>query len=406
MGDRLENNNNLIAKCPYFGNCGGCSAQHIPYELQLANSQKILSTLLKVEKDSIEIFSDSAYNYRNRMDFIVHAGGLGLRKKGQWNKIVDIESCSIAMPKVNELLCEVREFLLGLSDGIDYFDLEKQTGSMKYCVIRCTKLGNSSVSFCLNQDSSTLKGAIETVKLYAAQSSAANVIISYQPKEKDQSISLEYFVCKGSDMLFEKLDDWKYYYSVQGFFQNNPVMAEKMVLYVKNIFSKYTDTKNSQLLDLYGGVGTFGVALADLFEKVYVMELFAPSIEIANKNIYVNALSNVTAHVGDVKQFRAKLSKLISQEGNKQFRKLGFDANQKTYVLVDPPRSGIVPKALQRLIELEPPVIVYISCNPKQLAKDLVKLRSKGYVVKSCALFDLFPQTPHMEAVVELVMVE
>jgi len=115
--------------------------------------------------------------------------------------------------------------------------------------------------------------------------------------------------------------------------------------------------------------------------------LFAPSIEIAQKNIVDNNLSNVTAHVGDVKQFR----------------KLKFDNKKKTYVLVDPPRSGIVPKALQRLIELSPSVLVYVSCNPKQLAKDLVKLRSKGYSVKSTALFDLFPQTPHMEVVVELV---
>ena len=387
MHTESEDTSTSLAKCPYFGNCGGCSAQHIPYDLQLANSQKILSTLLKVEKESIQVFSDSPYHYRNRMDFIVHKGGLGLRKKGQWDKIIDIESCSIAMPQVNELLLEVRAFLLGLEEGIDYFDLHKQTGSLKYCVIRVTQSGDSSVSFCLNQDSSTLKEAIETVKQYAKVSSAANVLISYQPKERDQSISLEYFVCKGSDMLSEELAGKKYYYSVQGFFQNNPVMAEKMVEYVRDIFSQYSDTKSSQLLDLYGGVGTFGVALADLFEKVYVMELFAPSIEIAQKNIAVNNLSSVTAQVGDVKQFR----------------KLGFDLDIKTFVLVDPPRSGIVPKALQRLIELAPPVLVYISCNPKQLAKDLVKLRSRGYVVKSTALFDLFPQTPHMEAVVELV---
>ena len=375
------------AKCSYFGNCGGCSAQHILYELQLSNSRKMVAKMMQTEEESVQVFSGNEFNYRNRMDFIVHKGGLGLRKKGQWDKIVDIEECSIAMPEINVLLAEIRKFLLDIEIGIDYFDLHKQTGSMKYCLIRVTKSGDSSVAFCLNEDSNYLKEAIETVKEYAKLSSANNVLINYQPKKTDQSVSLNYFVCKGVDLLHEKLLDYNYYYSVQGFFQNNPEMAEKLVKYVKDIFSKYEGTKETQLLDLYGGVGTFGVALADMFEKVFIMELFAPSIDLAKKNIESNKLSNVEALVGDVKQFR----------------KLGFDSNKKTYVLVDPPRSGIVPKALVRLKELAPKVLVYVSCNPKQLAKDLVRLRSWGYTLKSTALFDLFPQTPHMEVVVELV---
>lgn len=377
----------IEAKCQYFGSCGGCSAQHILYELQLSNSKKIMAKLLSVKEETLLVFSDSSYNYRNRMDFIVHKNGLGLRKKGQWDKIIDIKDCKIALPTLNKLLLEVREFLLGLPSGIDYFDIKKQIGSMKYCLIRVSMSGDSSVAFCLNEDSGTLKEAIETVKNYSVVSSAKNVIISYQPKEKDQSISENYFVCKGSDILHEELCGLKYSYSVQGFFQNNPMMAEKMINYVKGLFTAYSETKNIQLLDLYGGVGTFGVALADLFEKVFVMELFAPSIDLAKKNISENNLSNVSALVGDVKQFR----------------KLGFDSNKKTFVLVDPPRSGIVPKALVRLKELSPSVLVYVSCNPTQLAKDLVRLRAWGYEVKSTALFDLFPQTPHMEVVVELV---
>ncbi len=375
------------AKCEYFGSCGGCSAQHIPYELQLANSKKMMARLFGVETEDLKVFSGEPYNYRNRMDFIVHEAGLGFRKKGQWDKIVDIKECSISMPELNVLLCEVREFLLSLPNGIDNFDIKKQTGSMKYCLIRVTKAGDSSVSFTLNENSATLKEAIETVKEYAKISTANNVIISYQPKEKDQSISENYFVAKGSDILHEQICDKEYYYSVQGFFQNNPMMAQKLVNYVKKLFASYSDTKKSQLLDLYGGVGTFGVALADLFEKVFIMELFAPSIDLANKNIVENKLNNVSAIVGDVKQFQ----------------KLGFDKSKKTFVLVDPPRSGIVPKALVRLKELSPPVLIYVSCNPQQLAKDLVRLRAWGYTLKSAALFDLFPQTPHMEAVVELV---
>ena len=391
-------------RCEYFGKCGGCRSQHIDYSVQVSNKKDLLARYVGIDASEIKVFSGDDFNYRNRMDFIVHAKGLGFRKKGQWDKIVDIDKCDISMLAVNKLLNEVREKFFDPS-GIDNFDLHKQRGSFKYVVVRITKSGDSSLSFVLNSDSSRLAEAVEKVKTYASSNlcSAKNVLITYVDRKRDMSISTEYFVVKGSEFLLEELCGHKYYYSIQGFFQNNPNMAEKMIKYVRSLFVDIEggfEAKDVELLDLYGGVGTFGIALADLFDKVFVVESFAPSIEIAQKNIIANELSGkVSAYVSEAKQLRNKVPLDILKHSDRSNAK-------KLFVVCDPPRSGMTPKAIRRLLELMPSRIVDISCNPKQLSKEILKFEAAGYVKKSVAMLDLFPQTNHMEGVVELILKE
>ena len=159
-------------------------------------------------------------------------------------------------------------------------------------------------------------------------------------------------------------------------------MAEKMQEYCRGLLQKYEPLK-AHLLDLYGGVGTFGIINADLFKRVTIVENVPPAIECAQKNAEDNGMKNVTSVCLDAMQLQ-KLSVI-----------------KPVYVIADPPRTGMHLKAIQRLVELQPEVILYISCNPEQLAKELLKF--KGYVVRSAALFDLFPQTTHSELIVELV---
>ena len=370
-------------KCEYFGKCGGCRSQHVPYEIQLQNKQKQLASLLSIDPQEITVFSDQPYNYRNRMDFVIQKNGLSFRKKGKWDQTVNIKHCEISMPIINQLLEEINKYFI----PFDEFHLHKQTGTFKYAVIRTSRLKDTSVTFTLNEDSSKLKEAIEKVKEYAKISSAKNIIIAYVKKQQDLSTSENIFITKGSEYLEEELANNKYFYSSQGFFQNNPIMAEKMIKYVQKLLD-LTDTKDSQLLDLYGGVGTFGISLANQFHQTFIVESFGPSIQIAKKNIQINNINNCSAHTLQAKQIKYKLN---------------LDKDKPLITIVDPPRSGMTPKALRNLLELEPKKIVYISCNPKQLSKELKKFKNRGYIHKNTAMFDLFPQTNHMEAIVELV---
>ncbi len=363
-------------KCLYFRKCGGCSSQHIDYEKQLKNKKQVLADSIKFEE--IKIFFDKPYNYRNRMDFIFHPKGLGLREKGKWYSIINIEKCEIAENKINNLMKEVKSFF----KGVDCFDIKKQVGTFKYAVIR-TPNDDSSISFVLNEDSNKLGSAVEKIKEFAKQTTANNIIISYVSHKSDVSISNEYFIVKGKDRLKEKYLGKEFLFSVQGFFQNNHKMAEMMQKYCQEILEKY-NTKNSELLDLYGGVGTFGIINSKFFKMTTIIESVKSCIDAAEENIRINNAKNTRAKVLDAKYLKR------------------LEFSKELFVITDPPRSGMHPKTIQRLKELKPKVIVYVSCNVNQLAKDILKFNE--YEIKSAALFDMFPQTPHSEAVVELVL--
>ncbi|MBI2140444.1 23S rRNA (uracil(1939)-C(5))-methyltransferase RlmD [Candidatus Woesearchaeota archaeon] len=367
--------------CPYFGKCGGCSAQHIEYSLQAENKKNTLAHALggSFEPGSIQLFTGKEYFYRSRVDMAFHKGGLGFREKKRWNEIVDVEQCVIAEEAINVLIKEIREFF----GGNYYFDRKRNTGTIKYAVIRCSSL-SSAVSFVLNKTSPDLKEVIAKITSFAQGSSAENVLVTYSAPEMDESTSGDYFAVKGTDMLKEAFLGKTFLFNAQGFFQNNRILAEKMLEHVHGLLKKH-DTNNAALLDLYGGVGTFGITNAELFRDVFIVESASQSIQAAEKNILENQIKNAKAFCLDANQIR----------------RLGLTGiTRPIFAVTDPPRSGMEMKAISALKELKPKVIVYISCNALQLKKDLKKFQN--YAVKSAALLDFFPQTLHMESVVEL----
>lgn len=362
-------------KCPYFGICGGCVTQHIPYELQLQNKRDQL--FRAIEYEDIKVISDYEYKYRNRMDFHFHKGGVGFRKKGDWKSIIDIEKCEISNPKLNQLLSEVREFF----KEPDYFHLHKQTGTLKYAVIRTADI--SSISFVLNQDSTTIEDTTKEIEKFAKITSADNIVVTYVPAKTDNTTSSEFYVIKGSDELQTTYNDKVFKYSCQGFFQNNHEMALKMHNYVTGLLKK-EDTKQDFLLDLYGGVGAFGIMNAELFKEVLTVEAVIECTTSANNNIKLNNLKNVSAKTKDAKQ----VGKL--------------PIKTPLTVITDPPRSGMHRNTVKWLNESGAKRIIYISCNPVQMGKELKQM--PNYEIREAALCDLFPQTNHMEGVVELVL--
>jgi len=370
--------------CPYFGSCGGCSAQHIDYPLQLENKKKALARSLRLPEEQVTVFADQPYQYRNRMDFIFHPRGLGFREKDKWWKVVDVEACAISNDSLNVLLKEVRSFFQHNLQQFDVFDIKKKQGVFRYTVIR-TPTQDSSISFMLNSDSTKLEEATALIGAFAKTSTAQNILVAYAPCDTEISISEDFFVVKGKDVIKETLLGKTFEYPIQGFFQNNTVMAEKMQDYVHHLLKNYP-TQGAHLLDLYGGVGCFGIINASLFKSATIVESVESSIACAQKNIQENKITNAQAMVLDA----AKLKKLELPK-----------PAQPLFVITDPPRSGMHPKTIEHLNLLQPEVLIYVSCNIDQLGKDIPKF--KNYQLKSAALFDFFPQTNHAEAVVELV---
>ena len=364
--------------CKYFGECGGCSLQHVDYPTQLANKKKALASAIKF--DDIKVFSGKESHYRNRMDAVFHPSGLGFRRKGTWDKVMDIERCEISDERLNGLFKEIQKSFA----HVDAFDLRKHTGTFRYAVVRTASSG-SSISFVLNSDSPRVAEAIERIRKFAEATTAENVVVAYVPSQTDVSLSDEYFVVKGGDTLKENYLGKEFTYSVQGFFQNNHEMAEKMHEYVHELLKSH-DTKHATLLDLYGGVGTFGINNADLFKRVVIVESAQSCIDSANVNAKANSVANTEALVLDARYLKK------------------LDLPKPLYVITDPPRQGMHPKTIEQLNLLRPKTIIYISCSIEQLGKDIPKF--KNYALRSAAMFDLFPQTPHVEAVAELVLQE
>lgn len=196
------------------------------------------------------------------------------------------------------------------------------------------------------------------------------------------SVTDNYEIIKGSDFMFENLMGYKFFYHSQGFFQNNSMGLLDIMIYLKeNISGKY-----DLLFDLYGGVGTFGIYLSTMADEVIIADSSELSLACAEKNIKENKILN------------AKTIKFFDNEPEKYFKEI---KDKKTIFIIDPPRAGIHNKTLEFIKKILPENILYVSCNPETLARDCLILFEK-YNLFDIKIFDLFPQTRHIETVVIL----
>ncbi len=378
--------------CNYFGKCGGCSLDGSSYSHELERKKDGFISLMssagiKPLHAEIKQFYAGNSSYRNRMDFIFHNGSLGLRRKGKWHKIVNIENCAIANNRIREIAS-----IINCSKelkGIECFDVRKHKGILRYAVIRATSLV-SSVSFVLNSASSRISDASEKIREFAESEAAKrlidNVIITYVRPNTDISVSEDYYVVRGTDRLRENILGCSFSFNVQGFFQNNIEVTEMLHSYCNSLLSGIERPENSILLDLYSGAGCFGIINSPLFSKGFMLESYEKGTDDALANISENNVGNLRAITKDAKQLKA----FLLSEGL-------FGYGKAMVVIADPPRAGMHAKTIQALNELSAKALVYVSCNPKQLVKDILKLKS--YKLVSCALFDMFPRTWHYEAV-------
>src|SRR3989344_2432233 len=379
--------------CEYYKKCGGCTAQHIAYETQLENKKKWIINELKNNsidfKGEVKVFGSEPYHYRNRMDFLFMGGGLGLRRKEEFENILPIYKCVISNEKINTLLDEVWAWVQENQKDLHASQISKYFGDFKYAVIRSSEfMESSTVVFVLKDYAPNRKRHIEMIKKYKDVTTANNLVVVSipEPDEEGEEVinePIECFALKGLVDMKEKILGNRIAFNSNSFFQNNSKVAEKMVLHTKEILQKY-ETKNAILADLYGGAGTFGICLRELFAKTFIIDNEPLNITAAQKNIKLMKYQNVEAMCKDP----GAISNL--KHSNKPF-----------FLISDPPRSGMEKKVIDRILLTKPDVMIYVSCNPSKLASDLRKFQ-KHYALESVAFFDLFPQTPHIEVIAEL----
>ena len=331
--------------CPFSKECGGCTFAMVSYENSLLYKKAIIEDLLKhngLEHINIEIASSPKQTgYRNKISLKIHDNQIGYYKEGS-HDFVPITNCQIALPAIQNLL-------------EDFSLITIQEGSM---TIRSN-----------NNDELLL--IIESQK---------------EPKFKEELIQKHKIAgiiwnekcLYNSPFFFERLDHLLYKVSAESFFQVNTDIAEQIAKDILPFFKK-----EDIVYDLYCGVGYFSLKLARIVKQVIGIEINPKAILNATYNASLNNLTNTSFHVGKVEEILPKLPYKPSK------------------VLVDPPRSGLAKQVLDVLLTSSINQIIYISCNPKTLVRDLKKLTEK-YEIKSLKLYDMFPFTKHVEVCASL----
>ena len=383
--------------CSVFGECGGCNYHTLSYERQLELKKDQIKNLIdKVCEDyTFEgiIGSPAEWGYRNKMEFSFgdeYKDGplsLGLHKRRSFHDILTTADCAIVDKDYNIILSCVLEYFAGL--GIDYYHKLTHKGYLRHLVVRkAVKTGEILINLVTSSqyDEATneremLDGLINLLDNLKLDGTIAGVLHSYNDSKADVVQSDRTELLYGRNHIYEEILGLRFKISAYSFFQTNSLGAE--VLYTKA--REYIgDTKDMNIFDLYSGTGTIAQLLAPVAKKVTGIEIVEEAVEAAKENALLNEISNCEFIAGDV-------LKVID------------DLKEKPDIIVlDPPRDGVHPKALNKIIDFGVDRIVYISCKLTSLVRDLEILQESGYKVEKICGVDMFPQTVHVETVVSL----
>ena len=393
--------------CVHFGACGGCTYQHLSYEDQLALKEKQIRELLApvigaAGGDFDAVFegvmaSPRQFGYRNKMEFSFGDTckdgelALGMHKRGSFYDIVTVSDCRIVDADFREILTATLGYFS--SKNISYFHKNTHEGYLRHLLVRkATKTGEILVDLVTTtqlqeQDETELLGGfVEMLTALELDGKLAGILHTHNDSVadvvKDEGTDILY----GESFFYEELLGLRFKISPFSFFQTNSLGAEVLYdvarTYVGDLHA--TNGDGATVYDLYSGTGTIAQILAPVAKKVIGVEIVEEAVEAAKENAALNGLSNCEFLAGDV------------------LKVLDDIAEKPDFIVLDPPRDGIHPKALEKIIDYGVDRMVYISCKPTSLARDLEVLQARGYRVERVRCVDMFPATVHVETCVLL----
>jgi 23S rRNA (uracil1939-C5)-methyltransferase len=382
----------VSAPCPYFGQCGGCRLQHMAYDAQLAFKEKQVRDCLERLGGQADfelrpiVGAPEIFGYRNKMEFTVAGGAgdarIGLHAAERYDVVLDIERCLLQSESMNALLAEVRD--QARVRRLSVYDQASEEGLLRFVTLR---EGRHTGEVMVNvvaaaPDVEALAPVAEALRTRVP--ATTSVILNVNGKKASVAVGTEEHVLHGRDHITERLEGVTFQVSANSFFQTNTRQAGRLF----EIVAEGADLSGDEtLLDLYSGTGAISLLLARRCRHVYGVELAAAAVADAVRNAAANGITNCTFLSGEV---RYALPALLA------------DGVRADVVVADPPRAGFHPKALKALGLLAPARVVYVSCNPSTLARDVGDLAPHGYRLEWVQPVDMFPHTPHIEAVARL----
>ena len=401
-----ESEHRVIPECRYFGVCGGCAWQNMNYSQQLIFKRRQVREIFKhlgdweLEDVGPTLPAPEAYYYRNKMEFTFKANrwltpeeiqskerlskdfALGLHVPKRWDKVLDLDVCYLQGCGSVEIVNSVRA--VSLKEGWSAYDSRGHTGYLRNLVIRTGHYTGETMVNLVTSYSDPNRMKILTEVLQKISTGVTTVVNSINPSRSPVSSGDERVIYHGQGTIEEKIGSLTFAIGPDTFFQPNTVQAERLYEVVRD-FAQLKG--NETLYDLYSGIGTLSLFLANRAKKVAAIENQQIAIQDATYNAVLNGVDNCTFHCGDVRN-----------ELNGDFiRKHG----KPDVLVVDPPRVGMHKDVSQALLSLAPERIVYVSCNPATQVRDLGILCQK-YDIDLVQPVDMFPQTYHIENVVGL----
>lgn len=379
--------------CEYFEDCGGCQIQNITYSMQLELKVKQLKEALKrigkMDLTEVNISPimgmDYPYNYRNKAQYKITQTGLGFYKKKS-HDILTIDKCYIQSELSQTTIKHLNAFIR--QHQIPIYNEETHSGVLRGIVERVSNY-NKEIMLILVINAKELKYKDELINFIKDKlPNVKSLYININMKRTNVVLSQENQLIWGKEKIIDAIGDLKFEISPLSFFQVNPVQTKVLYDRVKELTQL---TGEETVFDLYCGIGTIGLYLAREAEKVYGIEIIPQAIQDAQSNAILNGVSNAEFISGKAEE---KLPDLLKQ------------GIKPDIMIIDPPRKGCHPALLETIITTTPPKIIYISCNPATLARDLNILTQGGYKVEEIQPVDMFCHTGHVECVVLMSRVE
>ncbi|WP_426581720.1 23S rRNA (uracil(1939)-C(5))-methyltransferase RlmD [Mucilaginibacter sp. R-33] len=392
--------------CEHFGTCGGCKWQHMTYEAQLKFKQKsivdALSRLAKINVDGIMpiVPSPADRYYRNKLEFTfsnkrwlydgenkedgtLNMNALGFHIPGRFDKILDVNHCYLQAEPSNNLRNEIRDFTI--QQGYTYYDLRNHSGMLRNLVVRTSSTGEIMVIVVFAYaEQSEINGLMSHIDTRFPEITSLLYIVNQ--KKNDTIFDQDVIAFKGPEYIHEEMNGIKFRIGPKSFYQTNSIQALRLY----EITRDFAGFKGDELVyDLYTGAGTIANFVAGHVREVVGVEYVPTAIEDAKVNSAINNITNTKFYAGDMKD--VLVADFVAEHGTPDV------------IITDPPRAGMHPDVVARLMEIEAPKIVYVSCNAATQARDLLVLKEKYDTVKIQPV-DMFPHTQHVENVVLLVL--
>jgi 23S rRNA (uracil1939-C5)-methyltransferase len=392
----------IRAPCPYNDYCGGCNWQFIDYESQLEykrvfveDSISHIGKLANVAVHPVRA-APRIFGYRNKMEFSFsdrkwlvrqdRDGGqgdrsfaLGLHVPGTFDRIIDIEECLLQNERGNEILREIKRYVK--VSELPVYGLRTHRGFWRYLVLRHSHYFDEWMVNVVTseQRDGALRPLIPILR--DRFSEIASLVNNINTRKGGTAVGEWEIVLAGERIIKEKIGPLTFEISAQSFFQTNTTMAENLYEYVRDLASL---TGNETVFDLYCGIGTVALFLSPMASRVIGMDISGSAVKDARRNRQLNEIDNCEFLCGDV---RGLLSTI---------------AIHPDLLITDPPRSGMHKQAIGQILQLLPEKIIYISCNPTTMARDVALLKEQ-YQVAEVQPLDLFPNTYHVESVALLM---